>query len=140
MNIREEIRKTVIGKVEALKQTFTPYTLAIEYTNSKRINLAEQVNPFMRVSIVYQDGSQINLGSNPGHRLMGTIVLEALVKEGSGTGKHNELLGHFYPSMQMSDKLLPLRTQAAAFSPGGSKDGWFAEAALIPFWADSLTP
>jgi len=32
----------------------------------------------------------------------------------------------------------PLRTQAAKFSSKPAKDGWVAQAALIPFWYDSL--
>lgn len=139
-DLREQIRLAVVAKVESLKATFTDYPLVIEYTNGNVVNTADQVDPYLKVRIVYQDGAQIDLATSPGHRLMGTVVLEACVKQGTGTKAANELLGHFYPAMHMRDTIPPLRTLASRFAPGPTRDGWAIEAALIPFWADSIGP
>ena len=137
-NLRESVRTALVAKVQNLISTFTAYPLKVEYANGNKVNTSLQTDPYLKVWIVYQDGEQTTLGTNPGHRLMGTIVVEACVKEGSGTKLANELLAHFYPALHMKDTIPPLRTLAARFSSKPAVDGWAAEAALIPFWADSL--
>ncbi len=139
-DIRERARIAVVNKVEALRASFTVYPLTVEYANGNVVNTALQTRPYLRVQIRYQDGQQIGLSLTPGHRLLGTIVVEACVKEGSGTRQANELLAHFYPALHMKDSIPPLRTLASRFAPVPLRDGWTGEAALIPFWVDSLTP
>jgi len=138
MTTREQVRTALVNKIEALKSTFSTYTLLVEYDNLVTVNRATQSNPFLCVTIVYQDGYQIDLAANPSHRVLGTIVIEANVKEGSGTSRANLLLEHFYPSIHMKDNLPPLRTYAAKFASRSAKDGWAVQAALIPFWYDSM--
>ena len=138
-NIRELIRIALVTKVESLKATFSSYPLVIEYANGNVVNTALQKNPYLRVWIVYQDGQQIDLSNKPGYRLIGTLVVEACVKAGTGTSAANKLLEHFYPELQMKDTIKPIRTLAARFaSKEAGSDGWATEAALIPFWADSI--
>ena len=137
-DIRERARTALVTKVEQLRLTFTPYPLVVEFANGAVVNTARQSHPYLKAGLRYQDGAQIELATNPGHRIMGTIVLEAWVKQGTGTRQANELLAHFYPAIQMRDTLPPLRTAAARFAPAPLRDGWLAEAALIPFWMDSF--
>lgn len=139
-DIRERARKSLTAKIESLKDTFPDYPLEVEYGNGDVINTALQDKPYLKVAIRYQGGRQLELALEPGHRLMGTIVIEACAKEGSGTRMANELLSHFYPALQMRDTIPPLRTMAARFAPVPLKDGWAGEAALIPFWMDSAAP
>lgn len=138
-NLRERIRLALTERVEDLKATFTAYPLLVEYANGQVVNTATQVNPYLKVKIVYQGGDQINLALDPDHRAIGTIQVEAMVKAGTGTAQANRLLEHFYPSLHMSDSMGPLRTRAARFASREARDGWAGEAALIPFWADSTT-
>lgn len=138
-NPRELARQAIVAKVESLKALFTDYNLLVEYANGDVVNTALQKNPYLKVRIVYQDGSQIDLGEEPGHRLIGTIVIEACVKEGSGTKQANDLLNHFYPYMHMTDKIPPVRTLAARFASRNAVNGWVAEAAIIPFWVDAFS-
>ena len=139
-NLRELVRTALVAKVETLRASFMAYPLKVEYANGIKVNTALQTNPYLKAWIVYQDGQQVNLALNPDHRLIGTIVLEACVKEGSGTKAANTLLEHFYPAIHMKDTIPPLRTLAARFSSKPASDGWAAEAAIIPFWADSIGP
>lgn len=137
MSTREEARVALVTKVEALKATWTAYTLVVQYDNRLLVDLAKQTNPYLRVSMEYLDGNQIALGPNGGHRLIGAIVVEAWVKEGAGMKQANDLLQHFYPSMHMTDSMFPLRTYAAQFRSGNAVKGWVAEAAIIGFWHDA---
>lgn len=139
-DIRERARKALTIKIESLKATFAAYPLEVEYANGDLINTALQTKPYLKVGIQYQGGRQLELALEPGHRLMGFVVIEACTKEGSGTKMANELLSHFYPALQMRDTIPPLRTMAARFAPVPLKDGWTGEAALIPFWMDSVAP
>lgn len=138
MSTMEQARVALVTKVEALKATWSAYPLLIQYDNRESINYATQVNPFLRVSIDYLDGAQIALGPSGGHRMMGVILLEAWTKVGTGSKLANELLAHFYPALQMSDLMPPLRTKAAEFHTGNKINGWLAQAALVPFWHDTL--
>lgn len=134
----ELARVAFTQKIEQLKATFTDYPLTVEYGNGDAVNVALQTRPYLKASIRYQDGKQIDLAERPGHRLIGTIVLEARVKAGAGTKQANDLLWHFYPALHMSEAMYPLRTLAARLTPAPVKDGWTAESALIPFWIDSV--
>jgi len=135
---REQVRVALATKINSTLALWADYPLEVEYDNKMTVNRATQSNPFLCVSMVYMDGEQIALGENGGNRVMGVIVLEANVKEGSGTAQANTLLDFFYPVVHKTDSMPPLRTQAAKFSSKPAKDGWVAQAALIPFWYDSL--
>lgn len=136
---REQARTALVEKLETLKAGWTGYDLIIEYPNTVPVNMSEQNKPYLCVSMLFQDGMQIDLSTNPSHRVIGTIVLEAMLKEGSGTRQANELLEYFYPEIHMKDSIPPLRTMAARFASKPAKNGWIAEAAIIPFWYDSLS-
>jgi hypothetical protein len=138
INVRELGRKAVVSKIESLKVNFTDYPLVVEYANSVVVNTSTQQNPYLKAHIVYQDGLQTSLGTVPTYRMLGTIVLEACVKEGTGTKQANDLLSYFYPELHLTDTMFPVRTLAARFSSKAAKDGWAAEAALIPFWIDAI--
>jgi hypothetical protein len=138
MSTREQARVALVTKIEALKATWTAYPLLVEYDNRLTANAATQVNPYLRVSTTYMDGWQIDLAKNPKHRLLGVIVIEALVKEGAGQKLANDLLEHFYPSIHLTDQNPPLRTEAVKFKTAKVINGWVADAAIIPFWFDSM--
>lgn len=138
MTTREHARQALTAKIVALKATWTEYPLEVEFDNYDTVNQSTQTHPYLCVSMVYQDGFQIALGPAAPSRVLGTIVIEAKVKAGSGTAQANRLLEHFYPGVHMTDTLAPLRTLAARFDSAPPKSGWVAQAALIPFWYDRL--
>jgi len=133
----EQARLALTTKVEALKALWTTYSLVVEYNNTVIVNTATQTTPFLRVNMTLIDGYQTDLGSNPGHRIMGMIAVEAMVKEGSGTAQANKLLEFFYPHLHMTDSIPPLRTYAASFATVKPSEGWAGQGAYIPFWFDS---
>ena len=137
-NLRELARQALVAKVQSLKSTFTDYPLEVEFANGQKVNTATQATPYLRVALVYQDGMQIDLALEPEHRLMGVILVEAYVKEGAGTRQANELLAHFYPGLHMQASIGPIRTRAARFTSKPPVEGWVAEAAVVPFWVDSI--
>ena len=138
MNLREEVRKAVVAKITSLQATFTAFPLDVEYPNAKAVNTSTQSKPYLKVTVKYQDGLQTTLGNDPGHRLIGMLVLEARAKEGTGQSVQNDILHHFYKPLQMKDTIPPLRTLAAKFTSGDPFEGWVTETAIIPFWVDSI--
>jgi len=135
---REDVRQKIVLKLEQLKSLWTAFPLAIEYDNLAKVNLATQSEPYICFNIVYQDGNQIGLGYKSGFRVMGTLVLEVKVKEGSGNAKANLLLDHFVSPIHMTDSLVPLRTMASKYASKSAVNGWTTQAALIPFSYDSV--
>lgn len=133
----ENARQAITTKVEALRATWVDYPLVVEYSNGKSVNLSEQKDPYLSVTIVYSDGYQVGLGPTSDYRSLGTLVLEACDKEGFGTARMNKLLDHFYRSMHKTDSMFPVRTYAARFVSVPPKLGWAKQAAAIPFWYDS---
>lgn len=131
-----DIREKIVTAVEAAKVAYG--TVTIEYHHLLSVNLDTQSDPFLAVRIMLFDGHQINLGPNGGNRLMGTIILEAKYKKGSGSKVANTILEHFYRKIHMTDAHYPVRTQAARASSRSLEKGWLAEAAIIPFWCDSI--
>jgi hypothetical protein len=137
---KEESRVAIVTKIEALKATFSPspsYTLVIEYENRNLVNWATRTDPVLCVEILYIDGFQSNLAANTNHRVMGSILLKALVKKGQGVMAANKLLEHFYPAMHMSEAMFPVRTRATRLTKEPMEKDWFCEVAVIPFWYDN---
>ena len=134
---REDVRKVVTTKIEALRATFPDYPLVIEYDNLETVNQSTQSNTYLSVTFRYMDGYQVNLGPSSETRALGTIVIEAFDKYGSGTARQNRLLDHFYRGLHKTDSMQPVRTLAARFASKPVQAGWAAQAALIPFWYDT---
>lgn len=132
---REDVRLAIFAKVQELHAAYG--TLDVEYYSGKTINRATQVDPFLRIEILYNDGDQIDIGPDGWTRVIGIILVEALAKEGSGVSVQNRILDHFYRGMHKTDKMPPVRTLAARFDSGGVDQGWRSEGAVIPFWYDT---
>jgi hypothetical protein len=136
---RELARQAVMTKVAQLAATWTDYALVVEYPNKNIVDTKVQSLPYLKVRIEYVDGYQVDLATNPLHRQMGFICLEACVKEGSGTAECNKLLQHFFRPMQMTDQMTPVRTFGAKSTGDATKNGWYCEEIMIPMWFDETT-
>ena len=135
---KEQSRVAIVTKINTLVGTANlGYTLVVEYENRNTVNWATQTNPVLCVEILYIDGFQSNLASNTNHRVLGSIILKALVKKGQGIKKANDLLEHFYPSMHMSESMFPVRTMATKLTSEKMNNDWACEVAVIPFWYDN---
>ena len=64
---RDQVRKIVTGKVEALRASFQAYPLLVEYDNVITVNRSTQTLPFLAVDLVYMDGYQTALGVGNNH-------------------------------------------------------------------------
>ena len=134
---RSDALQALRTRVEATRATWLDFAVQVEYGNLKTVNTSTQSDPYLRVRMVYIDVYQLELARDPHHRVLGTIVIESMAKEGSGDLVQGRLLDHFYRAVHMTDTMPPLRTYAARFGSSPARDGWTAEAALIPFWYDS---
>jgi hypothetical protein len=134
-----QIREDITAAVEAAKVGFTAYPLIIEYDNKIVVDTAAQVNPFLQVRMKLIDGYQMELASNPHHRIIGQIELAAVIKDGKGTAQAYALLDHFYPKLHRKS-LGSVRTLMALPAPTKKHMGWNYYPVLIPLWSDQLPP
>jgi hypothetical protein len=135
---REAVRQVIVAQVAALKATWVSYALEVEYPN-RAINWdALGAQPALCVEIEFTDGHQVDLGHTPQYRGIGYLKLAAVVKEGSGAEKANNLLEHFYPKLHLRD-FLPVRFQAVRHLKMEPKQKGLASfSVIIPFYYDTL--
>lgn len=134
----EDVRRAITEKVEELKQAFD-YPISVSYDNHDTANYELQSKPYVDVSIMWQGGQQMGLSMiQPGHRMQGSIIVEVRAKEGSGMREANTILEHFYPSLQMTNGMYPVRTYAGRPASRPAANGWAGVAMVIPFWVDSF--
>jgi hypothetical protein len=131
----EQHRQSIVTAIEAARVGFTAYPLVIEHDNRNMVDTATQLNPFLAVNLRFLDGAQADLSTNPIHRKIGQIHLQAAVKEGSGTAKAYELLEFFYSALQ-AKQFGGVRTRMASFAREQEFKGWVYYPALVPFWTD----
>lgn len=136
----ETARVALYTKTENLRTNWSGgYTLQVEYDNQKQVDTTDLPNPFLRVCLEFTHGAQVDLAAYPRHRVLGLVKLEAVVKEGTGRKKADELLTYFYSALQMKDAYPPLRMRAAVPMPTINKDGLAIYTVGIPFWFDDIT-
>lgn len=134
----EQHRQSIVTAVEAAKATFTTYPLIIEYDNRMLIDQATQRNPYLCVDILFMDGFQADLSTNPIHRKVGQIHLQAVVKEGAGSAQALQLLDHFGTALQA--KILGgVRTKMQTYARSKPHLGWVYTPVVIPFWTNDIT-
>lgn len=135
---RNDVRVKAVSRLQARAATFAKFPIVIEYDNRKLVDLTTQTKPYVKFSMVYQDGEQASLGKGVTRRVMGTMVIAVLSREGSGVEDGDAVLDHLWRHMSQTDEMLPLRTYAARFSSSPSMLGWVSQAALVPFWYETL--
>lgn len=133
-----EVRTKVRIAGQALAATWTDYPLIIEYDNFELVNFETQQNPFLRILFRPMGGNQADLAKRPIHRVPAMLTIEAWDKKGKGNARMDKLLSHFYPSFQMTDRHMPLRTFAAQLFNREPGKGWEVTFASIPAWYDSF--
>lgn len=137
----EATRAAITTEIERAKAAWSAYTLLVDYENLEDINLAQQVQPYVSVDIVFLDGAQLDLGSNPLVADYGSIIIAAGAKEGTGTAPLLKLLDHFRPYLQLRDNLgSNVRTQAGKIQKGQSRLGFYYLPMTIPFWVQNVAP
>lgn len=129
-----QARQDIVTAVEAARAAYSG-PLGIEYENRDLVNPANQHQPWLAVTISVLDAFQGDLAEHPIHRHIGVVLLEAHVKEGTGTVAALSLLNHFSARLQRSH-LGMVRTHLADARPSGTKAGWYVARAAVPFWFD----
>lgn len=135
---RDDVRKKAVQRLQALAASFARFPLVIEYDNRVTVDLTTQQKPYVKFSMVYQDGEQSSLGKGVTRRVMGSMVIAVMSRVGSGVEEGDAVLDHLWRHMSQTDEMLPLRTYAARFSSSPSMLGWVSQAALVPFWYETL--
>lgn len=136
MTTPEDANQAIRTKIEALKAAFN-VNLTVKYDN-RFIDYSAQTEPFLEVEILNINGYRATIGPNGTHRILGSIILTARVREGDGIAAANAMLQAFYPGIHMSDTAVsPVRTEATKLTRAKKEGDWAGEAAVIPFWYDN---
>lgn len=134
----EATRTALATKLEALRTSFPGGPPTLEYDNRVTIDPAKHVKPWLQVELDYRDGYQADLSAKPIHRMLGAIRLTAWVKAGAGRKECDDLLQWFYPALQMTNSIPPLRTRAAIplAKVTDQQRNLVGYGVAIPFWTD----
>lgn len=135
----EAIRTDIVTAVATAASSFAPFPLVVEYPNRELVDLANQVNPFMRLQIKILEAEQADLSDAPMHRFSGQIHLACATQKGQGVVKVNQALDHVYKLLQRKKLGTYVRTYMAVPAPMLEHNGWCYYPVLIPFWADIPT-
>ena len=136
---REQIRQDVNTAVQAIVTSYNltvAKPLVVEYDNRIVVDTTTQVDPFLCVSLKFNDAFQPELQQKL-HRFMGFIQLSVASKEGAGTAGANKILDYFYPKLHAT-RLGTVRTLMADVMPDRPHLGWIYQTMAIPFWSDQL--
>ena len=135
----EAIRVDIATAVATAASSFSTYPLVVEYPNRELIDLANQVNPFIRLQIKILEGEQVDLSDAPMHRFSGQIHLACATQVGQGVVKVNQALDHMYKLLQRRKLGTYVRTHMSVPAPMLEHNGWCYYPVVIPFWADIPT-
>lgn len=136
---REACRVAVVAAIEAAKATWSAYTLVIEYDNRNVDIDALGGNPYLCVKLDFVTGYQVDYNKSPTYRGLGNIKLSAVVKEGAGSAKANELLEYFYTRLHMRNNMPPVRTFAVQhLRTEPPEKGEQAYSVNLPFFFDTI--
>lgn len=125
---------TAISTFMAASYSSTP----VFYDNAVVPDFDTVVAPLLKVSVEFQDAHQGSIEATPMTRIMGTLSLSILDREGKGT-KVSLQLGDALGAALAYKNLSGVQT--STMRPGHSEghDGWHLQEFLIDFWTHSTT-
>lgn len=139
------VRQTIVAEIERAKGLWNAggygYQLVVDYENRQDVDLAQQINPFMQVDIVFLASRQIDM--NPAPRLSddGQIVIALGMKAGGGTQKLEQLRDFIRPFLQLRDNLANgVRTHASQPYPPKPVNGFYYLPLVTGFWCVTVAP
>lgn len=132
------IREELTTQVLAVRAASAMPDLVIEFDNIETVDLGAQTDPFMCVRVKLVDGDQMNLGTNPGHRILGQLELSVAIKKGFGSAAALALLDMYYPHLHRKN-FNGVRTKMAIPAAPHPHLGWMYYGVLIPLWSDQVT-
>lgn len=128
-----QARQAVMAVVQQIVNDHLSYPLAVERDNRATVDISQQENPFLQVSILHLGGGQAELGPNPNIRHDGQIVISAVVKDGDGTADAEALLDFVLPYFS-TQSLGALQCEAAVMTKGREHLGLWYQPAIVPFY------
>lgn len=139
------IRQTIVAELERAKAAWNAvlgnYSLLMDYENFDGVDLAQQVNPYVAVDIVFRDTTQLDLGQRPILRDDGQIMLAVGVKEKTGTLQAAAVRDFFLPYLNLRDNLTNgVRTHEAKKYPPTRLTGFYYLSMVVGFWCDGVSP
>lgn len=134
---REQVRQKIVAEVKTVVEA---QDLRFQAPGLPPVDVSNNKNLYVRLEIIYLDGTAVGLGVNVKDRLYGTILTEVNYKEGAHQDlvKANTFLDAMQVAISNQDIMYPVRTYSSRqHSPQeGYQSGWIREALITPFWYD----
>lgn len=130
-------RQSLMAVVNQLVQDHTDYPLLVEAENRTAVDQAKQVKPYLRVTIDMLSGEQLDVGDAPRRRQYGQLLLEVIVKCGTGTAEMARLRDFVTPRFDIKN-IGPVVCRAAELYKSKEHKGWEHYPVLINFHYDTI--
>lgn len=133
----EDARAAICGRLDNGMTTSHPATL-VEYENRVQVDLAVQTAPYVSAELVYNDGDQVSMETNPGMRYSGSIWLGVHVKQGEGAAAATPFL-QTLATLFKAKSFGGVVTRAPKPLPQRDHQGWVVYTLRIPFHFDDFS-
>lgn len=127
-----QARDAIVGKVEAALAADHP-TVPRFYENTKQVDVTKVVDPFVRISVNFQDARQATIEAAPVTRVRGEVTFEVCCREGTGTRQAAVLFDYLDTLMKhqaVSGVTLETPSPGRKFSTAG----WEKSDLNVPFY------
>lgn len=129
-----EARDELVTLINSKFSTDHP-TLAVFYENTKKVDTNTVGDQFVKVTIDMVGAKQTTIEMSPRRRVLGTVTLEFIYKEGMGT-RYALTMFDYVESLLSMKSLTGVSTRAASPGADWSKEGWAGFRITVPFFFD----
>jgi hypothetical protein len=112
-------------------------TVPIQWENRLRVDLLQQVLPFISCDVVFDDGYQAAMEIDPLMRYSGCVHLGVYVREHEGTALQNTYLWYLGELFKVAI-FSGVRTRAPVPQRPEIFEGWVRKSLRIEFWFDDV--
>lgn len=133
MTTKSAARAEIMSVVAVAAAAWSAYPLVVDAEGFDDVDQATQVNPYLKVDLIYLDGHQLDLGEAPRAIQYGQIILDVVAKAGTGMLPTETLQDFLIPYFDM-ESLGDVQCHAASAHKGETKLGWEHNPIVVTFW------
>jgi len=131
----EDARAAIFARIDTGWSAAYP-TEPAEYENRRTVDRNAHPGPFLAVEVVFADGEQAELGTDPMIRYPGAIYCVVYVRPGAGTATGLARQGYLATLLGVK-QFGGVNTLAPKPVPGHDVPGWYRHILRVPFFFHS---
>lgn len=128
-----EARAAIMAVVAQMQIDHTAYPLVVETSNRDVVDQALQVKPYLKVTVAFMGGDQMDMADKPRIKQHGQVLLCAVAKGGSGEAEALELLDFITPYFDLA-RLGSIECHACTAVDAKEDKGWWHAPAIVDFY------